>query len=360
MAENLERAAIEFAINCVGKALDTLEKEVENRAEQISHRIFIAVKARSDSDSETRDNLPVNDSVNEISMPAIRGRLLAIRREIASRSGGESGVPPVVKPSILPSENESRSTEPTETLAPTLSVKMPTSRSDRMPIITTPDFSRDLKTRACPCCDHLRDAGFEFFSHYQYDLATYEATQEEFAELLGFCPLHTWQLEAISCPVGASIGFAKLAERVSQLLAAKAKSPLDGHAKVKLVRDSTECHVCRLLREKEREYLRHLAAFIKTPQGRSAYARSHGVCLRHLGLCLPFLNGAETARFILEEASRRFEQMSEDMQSFSMKTEALRRQLRNSDESDAYLRAITHLVGTSANCQPMNKEAAEI
>jgi hypothetical protein len=174
---------------------------------------------------------------------------------------------------------------------------------------------------------------------------------------LGFCALHTWQLEAVSSPVGASIGFAKLAENVSKILAARAKSPANGHNAVKLVRDSSECHVCRLLRETERDYLRRLAEFVTSPDGRAAYAVSQGVCLRHLGLWLPMLTDGKTTRFVLEEAARRFEHWAEDMQSFSLKTEALRRHLRNQDEEDAYLRAITHFVGAKGNCVPMSQEA---
>ena len=44
--------------------------------------------------------------------------------------------------------------------------------------------------------------------------------------------------------------------------------------------------------------------------------------------------------------------MAEDMQSFSLKTEAMRRWLRNQDEEDAYLRAIVHLAGTKGNHVP--------
>jgi hypothetical protein len=198
---------------------------------------------------------------------------------------------------------------------------------------------------------------FHFLTNFQYDLTRDEATQQDFAETLGFCPLHTWQLESVSSPVGASVGFAKLTEHVSKILAARAKSPSNGRTPIKLIRDSAECHVCRLLRDTELDYLRRLAEFIEPPEGRAAYAGSQGVCLRHLGLWLPMLADEGIARFVLEEAARHFEQMAEDMQNFSLKTEASRRELRNDDERDAYLRAIIHLAGTKGNCVPMSKEA---
>jgi len=46
--------------------------------------------------------------------------------------------------------------------------------------------------------------------------------------------------------------------------------------------------------------------------------------------------------------AHRFEDIAEDRQAFAMKTDALRRALRNLDEEDAYLRLITYLVGAKA------------
>jgi len=195
------------------------------------------------------------------------------------------------------------------------------------------------------------------FEQFQYDLTHDEAAQQNFAETLGFCPLHLWQLEAVSSPVGASVGFTKLTEHVSKILAVRAKSAANGRNALKLISDSADCRVCRLLRETERDYLLRLAEFVERPKGRAAYAASQGVCLRHLGLWLPYFADDEIVRFVLNEASQRFEQMTEDMQSFSLKTEVMRRWLRNQDEEDAYLRAVRHLAGTKGNCVPMSKEA---
>jgi GTPase Era involved in 16S rRNA processing len=274
----------------------------------------------------------------EAALAEIRQRLLALRNEI----------PPGVR--LTPVEADESATTPTAS-TPLSLAKLPAAEPPK------PDLASDLKTRSCPACVHLGKVAFHFFTQFQYDLVYDEAAQQSFAETLGFCSLHLWQLEAVSSPVGASVGFVKLTAHVSKILAARAKSLHNGRDKVKLIRDSAECRVCRLLREAEQDYLRRLAEFVERPDDRAAYAGSQGVCLRHLGLWLPLLADNETVRFVLNEASRRFEQMAEDMQSFSLKTEALRRSLRNQDEEDAYLRAITHLAGTKNNCAAINKEA---
>jgi len=275
---------------------------------------------------------------DEPALAEIRQRLLALQNKISSVTSSA----PVVADS-------SAATPVASTL---LSLaKLPSAEPPKS------DLAGDLKTRSCPACVHLGKVSFHFFSQFQYDLMHDEAAQDKFAETLGFCPLHLWQLEAVSSPVGASVGLAKLAEHVSKLLAARSKSPSNERNAAKLIRESSECHVCRLLREAERDYLRRLVEFIEQPKGRKAYAASQGVCLRHLGLWLPFLADEGMVRFVLNEASRHFEQMAEDMQSFSLKTEATRRWLRNQDEEDAYLRAVTHIAGTKNLCVPMSKGA---
>jgi hypothetical protein len=165
-------------------------------------------------------------------------------------------------------------------------------------------------------------------------------------------------LNMLSSPVGQSVGYAKLVERVSRLLAEAAARSSDAQQAVReLARDTRNCRVCRLLREAERSHAEKLAGFLAEAAGRETYARSQGACLRHLALIISASDDKEAVRFLLTEAARHFEEAGEDMQAFAMKTDALRRYLRNKDEEDAYLRAITHLVGNRSVCIPWPNDA---
>lgn len=222
--------------------------------------------------------------------------------------------------------------------------------------IGEPDLACDFRTRGCPACDHLARVAFQFFSQWQYAIAADEQAQTLFAAELGFCPLHTWQLEAISAPVGSALGFARLMEHVSKRLKGALKDPRNGRQVLDLVRNSTQCRVCRLLSEEEGNYLTRLLAFLGTPTGRQTYNLSQGLCLHHLGLSLVLAGNEEIARFLLTASAVRFEELAEDMESFGMKTEALRRQYHTDDERDAWLRALVHFVGSRAVCCPWNKD----
>ena len=214
-----------------------------------------------------------------------------------------------------------------------------------VPAVPAPDIAADLRIRGCPVCRHLTQSAADFFAHWQYQIGAAERAQDEFAAELGFCPLHTWQLLALCSPHGASVGFARLAETVARRLKESAALAAAGDAARRLVRDSRNCRVCAMLQRAEAEYIRRLAALLGDAAGRSRYYRSQGVCLRHLGMLMDTVATVEERRFLLSHAAQRFEEDAEDMQSFALKHEALRRELENRNEEDAYRRAVIRMVG---------------
>ncbi|OGG55436.1 MAG: hypothetical protein A3F84_06055 [Candidatus Handelsmanbacteria bacterium RIFCSPLOWO2_12_FULL_64_10] len=210
----------------------------------------------------------------------------------------------------------------------------------------------NLRTRGCPVCNYLRKAVFDFFTQWQYALAEERDVQEVFAAELGFCPLHTWQLVAIASPQGLSQGYPRLLDRLSGDLSRLAGSQTDAKEGLQsLVLGLKDCRACRFLHEKEEAVLRRLASFVAGEAGRQTYAQFQGVCLRHLALLLDFTS-PEAAQFLLSGAARRFEECAEDMRSFATKRDAIRRALIHSDEEDAYVRGIIHIVGDQGLSAP--------
>ena len=339
LRQSCQDQVVAFAANSVSKAVDALAQEVEDRAAEIASRVVAAITGKPLAALGLLfDGKPVlvDSEYGDSALHAVRARLRALRTEVLQFSA------PTKKPV------DGFSSERIEPRTPQLAEE-PT-----LPKLEQADLARELQTRSCPGCEHLATAAFGFLSNWQSTLYADEQAQRDFAAELGFCPLHTWQLEAISSRVGTSVGHARLVEEVSRLLSRAAQEPRTGRFPSQIVRNASTCRVCQLLCQAESAYIQQLAAFVREPDGRQAYARSQGPCLRHLGLLLAASTGEEIARFLLSEAARRFEEMAEDMQSFGMKTESLRRSLRNRDEEDAYLRAVIHLVGAKGTCFPWN------
>lgn len=272
-----------------------------------------------------------------------RARLVALYESILAgrmAEGAETVVPPLVTNETVPA------------IPGILAVQVPTS----LPATTAvADMGQDLQSRTCPVCQHIAQYAWDFFAQWQYQIGTEERAQAEFAAEMGFCPLHTWQLLAVSSPHGASVGYARLVEQIGRGLRANATMPATGDAVRRLVRDSRNCRVCGLLRQTEREYIERLAAMIGEAPGRSQYRRSQGVCLRHLGMLLD-ASAVDCQEFLLSHAAQRFEEDAEDMRSYAMKHEALRRALQNRNEEDAYRRAVIRIVGGGSVCMPWDED----
>ena len=339
LRQSFQDQVVAFAVNSVSKAVDALVHEVEDRAAEIASRLVAAITGKPLAAlGLVFDGKPVlmDSEYGDSALHAVRARLLALRADALQSSA------PTKKPV------DGFSSERIEPRTPPLAAEPPLLKVEQA------DLPRHLQTRSCPVCEHLATAAFGFLSNWQSTLYADEQAQRDFAAELGFCPLHSWQLEAISSPVGTSVGLARLVEEASRLLSRAAQDPRTGRFPLQIVRNSSTCRVCQLLCQAESACIQQLAAFVREPDGRQAYARAQGPCLRHLGLLLAASTGEEIGRFLLTEAARRFEEMAEDMQSFGMKTESLRRSLKNRDEEDAYLWAVIHLVGARGTWYPWN------
>ena len=214
------------------------------------------------------------------------------------------------------------------------------------------DMAVDLLSSGCPACNHIINYASAFFSNWQYKISTEESAQTGFAEELGFCPLHTWQLLAVSSPHGASVGFASLTEQISRRLREIDVVPIPGRTLRQLVHNSHSCRVCEMLYQSEMEYINQLSLVINETTGRGQYLHSQGVCLKHLGMLIEAVPSAESRKFLLSHAAQQFEDDAQDMRSYAMKHEALRRALQNRNEEDAYRRAIIRIVGGRNVCMP--------
>jgi ribosome biogenesis GTPase A len=201
--------------------------------------------------------------------------------------------------------------------------------------------------RTCPICVAQSRSVFDFFAGWQYELATNPEARREFALARGFCHVHTWQFQQVASPQGISEGYAPIIEQARDELKQLNSSPTGGavdHIKA-LLSGPNSCPACQLLRKAEAERVRQFIEQIGDSAAQENYARSQGLCLPHLLAVLEAQPGPEIARFLLDEQSGRLEEVSEDMHSYVLKRDALRRGLLNANEEDAWRRALILLSG---------------
>jgi hypothetical protein len=213
------------------------------------------------------------------------------------------------------------------------------------------NFAADLRTRGCAVCNQLIRTARDFFAQWQYALTRDEQAQSAFAEELGFCALHMWQLHSMSSPWGESVGLAALTEELSRLLAETERDEFASSNVHKLLRACENCRVCVMLEEAEAIYVKRLATFICDEEGAQSYKRSGVVCLRHLARMLAIVPNP-VRELLLTMAWRRFEQVTKQMRDYAAKREAVRRDLISADEENASLRALIHIVGAQEYSAP--------
>jgi len=211
-----------------------------------------------------------------------------------------------------------------------------------------------LRFVGCPVCHRLGVVIFNALAAWQHRIIIDDAAQKWFAQSLGFCPLHTWQLASVSSPQGLSRGYPRLTQRLASGLRA-----IHGDANVAepirlLLASSTTCPLCKLSAQAEAQCLQHLTAILEDSLGQKRYSASRGVCLRHLPGLLAGVKDTSVKRLVLDEAASHLAMLSEDMQSFALKHSTLRRQLINTCEATALTVALEKVAGRRGLCVPWN------
>ncbi len=214
------------------------------------------------------------------------------------------------------------------------------------------DIQADLAQRECPVCQFIQKMAYQFFSEWQYQLVIDESAQREFAGDLGFCPLHAWQLLAVCSPQGASTGFAPLASRVSRLLSNGEFLALFRNLEQK----EQSCRVCLQNRYVENRYIGELATYLSGQEGMAQYLKSQGVCLKHLDQLIGRMNDDKTQSLLIKHAADRFEEDADDMQTYVLKRDTLRRAMQRRNEKEAYQRVIARMVGSRGVSTPWPRD----
>ena len=216
----------------------------------------------------------------------------------------------------------------------------------------------NTRTRTCPICVVQGQALFAFFAKWQYTLATDATAQRAFAAQRGLCPVHTWQYQEMASPQGISDGYAPLIETLAVELSRLSERTVE-HAAASLaalIASSITCAACRLVRETAAERVAQLLVHLITAEGRADFASSAGICLPHLQVAFAHMESSVdgiserkvVTEFMLHEQVRHLEDLADDLRSYTLKRDALRRGLLNQEEADAWRRALVQLVGERA------------
>jgi len=214
---------------------------------------------------------------------------------------------------------------------------------------------RAAATSQCPVCLRIERALFDFMAHRQYELSIDESEQKRHALRSGFCPLHTWQFEAVASPQGICAGYPPLLIHMARELRALAgndaciSSVVDGLRSLLPSRES--CPVCHVAAATEEAAALEIAALA----GRDETSAS-GLCLNHLCLILAAELEPSTVKRLILDQSHALEAIAEDMQNYVLKQDATRHHLWTNAERQSALSGLMRLVGRRNTVAPWRAE----
>lgn len=201
-------------------------------------------------------------------------------------------------------------------------------------------------TAGCAICERVVRIPFEYLAHAQYELARSERSRLEHAARGGFCALHTWHYAQMASDLGVSLGYAALAEAAGRSLHAAADSASAETelrtAVARFLPRNDRCPVCQAVAEAERDAAASILQELSSE--REGY-EPPPLCLPHLARVLAQNADVAHGKRIVRAVADVLERAAEDLRTYALKRESLRRHLLNEEERDAYLQTIARMGG---------------
>jgi GTP-binding protein EngB required for normal cell division len=216
------------------------------------------------------------------------------------------------------------------------------------PSVTSTEELPTLKQlNPCEICAHIDEALWDFLRQFQYDITVNHEEQRRLAEHGGLCSFHTWQYEEIASPYGTCIGYPTLLRRLATQFrgAASADSrPEALAAKIGALLPKQQCcPLCAVRAKAESEAISELANRLAVD--RAALNSLSAICLPHFAILSSEIHDIDLMRKLMAHQATILEQLSEDMERYALKHDALRRFLESREEATAAERALLLLAG---------------
>jgi ribosome biogenesis GTPase A len=237
-------------------------------------------------------------------------------------------------------------------------LRMGSDASESYSSMSLPPFGSNqplTSLKPCRICLGLEQTLRNFMAHRQYELAVSESDQRNHALRSGFCPVHTWQYEAIASPQGVCAAYAELLHLYAKRLRLLAQDETSLQAMENGVRamlpTQASCAACQLVASTEKAMAREIARDLRDDQSANAI-----VCAFHLWAVLMARPDRKAAVRLLIEEARAFQRLGENMQNHILKHEAIRHHLSTSAEQDAATNGLARLVGRRNTVAPWKIE----
>jgi GTP-binding protein EngB required for normal cell division len=210
----------------------------------------------------------------------------------------------------------------------------------------------------CAICERVGNGLYDFLRKYQHELADNQLARERFAALGGLCPRHTWLYASMSRDRDICLALTPLMKRITSHLEEISRGCDEAHRTEEgaAAEDSlgSACVLCALQEQLESTALRDLAEQLFRTSDES-HENLPGICLPHLrkfrvgsGHVAPEGHRRVAVQALQRKLAAATERLTEDMQRYVLRRDAVRHGLASEEEIQAAKRALGFLAGSRA------------
>ena len=223
-----------------------------------------------------------------------------------------------------------------------------------MPSSTAYNLMEACREPGCPIC-RLEQRGVErYLDNHFYENVNSPAWRKELRASLGFCHEHAWL--GVNKRLGDALGYSIIYHDILGSILkewdtrAESNPPSRRHTSRlekghSALAPRKPCPACAYRDEARRQILTSLASELPTPELRQALESSQGLCLPHLKAALEFIKDTSVQQTLIGIHRAKLEGLRSELAEFIRKSDYQNIQEGFGPEGDAWLRAISLIVG---------------
>jgi hypothetical protein len=215
-----------------------------------------------------------------------------------------------------------------------------------------------LKEKGCPICFLIKKKIHKSMENFLYENVNDPETRKKIRESLGYCALHSWQLQKFGDGLGLSIIYEDLLgilkNKIEEFTSKKNKYnlfkkqlnlltnniKLSYHEKTK-----RSCPICKEMRDTEKIYISSFIEYFNDIEFNINYESSFGLCLPHFISTIKLCKNESIIKELCKIEIKKIELLQQELIEFQRKHDYRFSYEGYGKEKDSWIRAIEKLIG---------------
>ena len=208
------------------------------------------------------------------------------------------------------------------------------------------NFLDALKEKGCSICFLMAKSTHKMIDDFLYEQVNDPKVRQDIHASMGFCNIHSWQMQKFGDALGMSIIY----EDLLGILETKVKEHpdfLDRHFfKPDYYQASKEmCPICKHSKEVGQRYITSFKEYYGDVEFSSQYKNSFGFCLHHLIEVINACHDKKITDELKESEIKKWDSLRQELKEFIRKTDYRFSKEGFGPEGDAWIRAMEKMEG---------------